>query len=228
VCSSDLSRALVAFRDRAAPYVGALAGAGSADRRYYAVMVASEIPSGVLVDPLVQLVFDEDAGVRALVLEVLPKFRGFVEIQDQILFLRRTARVRGKDMSRRLHAMAALAALRDTGALRLLVDLLEDEEADVRRAAHGALVGITCEDLGESARRWVAWADKNEGRNRIEWLMDSLLHADEALRAQAGDELKSITQQYFGYHPGASRKEREVVQTKYRNWWEREGKSLFK
>ena len=35
-------------------------------------------------------------------------------------------------------------------------------------------------------------------------------------------------QQYLGYHPGASRKEREVVQQKYRTWWESEGRQLFR
>ncbi|MBN8611353.1 MAG: hypothetical protein J0L92_12240, partial [Deltaproteobacteria bacterium] len=225
---SAVSRALVAFRERAAPYVGALVGAGAPDRRFYAIMVASEIPSGALVDPLVQRVFDEDAGVRALVLEVLPKFRAFAEVQDQLVFLRRTARIRGKEPVRRLYALAALAALRDAGGLRTLVDLLEDEDAGVRRASHGALVAITCEDLGESARRWAAWSEKNESRHRIEWLIDALLSSEESLRAQAGEELKTITQQYFGYHPAASRKEREVVQTKYRHWWDREGRALFK
>jgi hypothetical protein len=225
---SAVSRALVAFRERAAPYVGALAGNGSADRRFYAVLVASEIASGALVDPLVQRLFDEDAGVRSLALEVLPKFHAFAEMQDQLIFLRRTARVRGKDPARRLQALAGLAALRDVGALRNLADLLSDESEPVRRAAHTALVAITCEDLGESTRRWSAWLEKNEGRNRIEWLIDALLSSEESLRAQAGEELKAITQQYFGYHPAAARKEREVVQTKYRNWWEREGKSLFR
>ncbi len=225
---SAVSRALVAFRERAAPYVGALAGAGSADRRFYAVMVAAEIPSGALVDPLVQRVFDEDLGVRSLVLEVLPKFRAFSEIQDQLVFLRRTSRIRGKEPVRRLYALGALAALRDSGALRMLVDLLEDEDAAVRRAAHTTLVTVTCEDLGDGARRWAAWAEKNENRHRIEWLIDALLSSDEALRAQAGEELKTITQQYFGYHPGSARKEREVVQAKYRAWWESEGRALFK
>jgi HEAT repeat protein len=225
---SAVARAFVAFRDRSAPYVGALAGAASAERRFYALMVASEIPSGPLVDPVVQRVFDEDAGVRALALEVLPKLRAFPEMADQLVFLRRTARIRGKEPVRRLHALAALGAVRDTGALRPLVDLLEDEDAAVRRGAHEALVAITCEDLGDSMRRWSAWADKHEGQHRIEWLMEGLVHNDEHLRTQAGEELKSLTQQYFGFHPALSRKEREVIQAKYRAWWDSEGRAAFR
>ncbi|GAB4207613.1 MAG: hypothetical protein OHK0013_25400 [Sandaracinaceae bacterium] len=224
---SAVARAFVAFRERAAPYVGALCGAASAERRFYALMVASEIPAGPLVDPVVQRVFDEDAGVRSLALEVLPKLCAFPEMAEQLVFLRRTARIRGKDPSRRLHALAALGALRDAGALRMLVDLLEDEDARVRQAAHEALVVLCCEDLGDSMRRWAAWADRNEGRHRVEWLMDALLSPDARLRTQAGEELKTITQQYFGFHPALSRKEREVIQAKYRQWWEREGKAAF-
>ena len=143
---------------------------------------------------------------------------------EALTVLRRTGRLRGKDGTRRLRAIAALGAIRDAGALRLLVDLLEDEDGAVVHAAHLALVDITCEDLGAGARKWAAWADRNESRHRIEWLIDALTHGDETLRTAAGEDLKAITQQYFGFHPGAGKKDREVVQQKYRAWWDSQGR----
>jgi hypothetical protein len=225
---SGIARGMVAFRDRAAPYVRALLGATVADRRFYALLVASEIPSGVLVEAIANLAFDADLGIRALAIEILPKFASFPEFVTQLATIRRTARIRGKDPERRLQAIALLAALRDAESLQTLTDLLEDDDVAVRRASHGALVAITCEDLGDSSRRWGAWVEKHQNQHRVEWLIEALTGSDDHLRARAGEELKSMTQQYFGYHSGASRREREVVQAKYRSWWESQGRALFR
>jgi len=224
---SGVARGIVAFRDRAAPYVRALLGATVADRRFYALLVASEIPSGVLVEAIAHLTFDADLGIRSLAVEILPRFSSFPEFDAQLVSIRRTARIRGKDPERRLQAIALLAALRDGEAVQTLMDLLEDDDVAVRRACHGALVAITCEDLGDSSRRWGAWVERHQKEHRVEWLIEALTGSDDHLRARAGEELKSLTQQYFGYHSGASRREREVVQAKYRSWWDTQGRSLF-
>lgn len=224
---SGIARGIVAFRDRAAPYVRALLGATVADRRFYALLVASEIPSGVLVEAIAHLAFDADLGIRSLAVEILPKFASFPEFETQLVSIRRTARIRGKDAERRLQAIALLAALRDGDAVQTLTDLLEEDDVAVRRACHGALVAITCEDLGDSSRRWAAWVERHQKEHRVEWLIEALTGSDDHLRARAGEELKSLTQQYFGYHSGASRREREVVQSKYRSWWESQGRALF-
>lgn len=224
---SGVARGIVAFRDRAAPYVRALLGATVPDRRFYALLVASEIPSGVLVEAIAHLTFDADLGIRALAVEILPKFASFPEFDAQLVSIRRTARIRGKDAERRLQAIALLAALRDAEAVQTLTDLLEDDDVAVRRACHGALVAITCEDLGDSSRRWGAWVERHQKEHRVEWLIEALTGSDDHLRARAGEELKALTQQYFGYHSGASRREREVVQAKYRSWWDAQGRTLF-
>ncbi len=224
---SAVARALLAFRDRAAPYVASLVGDAASEHRLLALIVASEIPSASLVGPVVERVFDADERVRRAALELLPRLRAFVEMRDQLGAIRRAARVRGKVLERRLHALAALAALRDIGSLDDLLDMLDDEDDEVRRASHQALVAITCEDLGTSARRWEGWLEKNRERHRVEWLIDALQHEDESIRAQAGAELQALTQQYFGYHAALARKERDIVRAKYRRWWEHEGRARF-
>jgi hypothetical protein len=47
------------------------------------------------------------------------------------------------------------------------------------------------------------------------------------MRRAAGDELKQLTQEYYGYHPSLPRREREIAQKKYRAWWETEGQKRF-
>jgi hypothetical protein len=223
---SAIARALFAFKERAVPYVATLLGAAELEVRFYATMLANELVHGGLVEALAARVYEEDEALRKLACDALVKHRGFPEMVEALTVLRRTARIRGKDPTRRLRAIAALGAIRDAGALRLLVELLEDENGQVVHAAHLALVEITCEDLGAGARKWAAWADRNESRHRIEWLIDALTHGDETLRTAAGEDLKAITQQYFGFHPGAGKKDREVVQQKYRAWWDAQGRRI--
>ncbi len=223
---SAIARALFAYKERAVPYLATILGSAELELRFYATMLANEIIHGGLVDALAARVYEDDEALRKLACEALVKHRGLPEMVEALTVLRRTARIRGKDPTRRLRAIASLGAIRDAGALRLLVDLLEDEDGAVVHAAHLALVDITCEDLGAGARKWAAWADRNEGRHRIEWLIDALTHGDETLRTAAGEDLKAVTQQYFGFHPGAGKKDREVVQQKYRTWWETQGRRI--
>jgi hypothetical protein len=61
----------------------------------------------------------------------------------------------------------------------------------------------------------------------VEWLIDSLMHSDERLRRRAIDELKHLTQEYFGYDAEQSKKDREAAQRQYRAWWQRVGFRLF-
>ena len=222
-----IARAFYAFGVRATPYVATLTSSSHPDKRYYALLLAGDMVHPSLLDAVVARVFDEDDAIRKLSQEIVPRFRGLAGWDEQLTVIRRAARIRGKEPRRRIHALTALAAVRDVGALRMLVELLEDDDRDVVRHAHLALIALTAEDLGTSPRKWASWVDKNDTRHRVEWLIDALAHADEALRTAAGEELKQLTQQYFGFHPGTTRREREVAQGKYRQWWMTEGKKQF-
>ncbi len=135
--------------------------------------------------------------------------------------------VLGKDPRRQRIALDALAELRDMRTLRTLIARLLDPAEAIVAAAHKALVVLTCQDFGVASRRWEAWAEQVAGTHRVEWLIDALGHQDEALRALASEELKQLTQQYFGYHPALPKKDRDLSQRKYREWWEREGRAQF-
>jgi hypothetical protein len=224
---SAVARALHAFGPRAAPYVASLLGSSQPEKRFCALLLAGDLVHPNLLDATLARLLDDDERVRQLASELAPRFRGASGWDEQMTLLRRAARIAGKDPARRLRAISALGTVGDAGALETLVRLLEDDAPEVVRAAHAALVLLAAEDLGASARRWAAWSQEHGSRHRIEWLIDALTHADEALRTRAGDELKQLTQQYFGFHPGTSRREREVAQEKYRRWWEAEGRQQF-
>ncbi len=130
-------------------------------------------------------------------------------------------------MSRQVTSIGSLGRLRDADSFEFFVSLLESPDNDVIRAAHASLVRLSCQDFGTNRKKWSAWFAKHGGRHRVEWLIDGLMHSDARLRRRASDELRHLTQEYFGYDPDDSRKEREAAQKKYRTWWQRVGFRMF-
>ena len=60
---SGLCRTLVAFGDAAVPYIAELLKNEEPETRYYATLVAAELPHPLLVEPLAASLFDDDQGV---------------------------------------------------------------------------------------------------------------------------------------------------------------------
>ena len=225
---SALARAIASFGDRAVPYLVPLLDHAGTDERFYATLLSSEFRHPMLVEPLGKRVFDGDERTAALAVDVLRMQRRFEEpLHEVVEGLRAEARVPRSDVRRRLAATRALGALRDTGALDLFVQLLASDKPALVAEAHRALVSLTKQDFGESPGRWEDWVEQNRHRHRIEWLIDGLLHTDEKMRAAAGDELKKLTQEYYGYHPALPKRDREVAQRKYMEWWRSDGHRRF-
>lgn len=225
---SAVARAIAAFGDRAVPYLVPVLDHMGSDERFYATLLASEFRHPMLIEPLAKRVFDTDERTAALAVDVLRMQRRFPEqLQEVIEGLRAEARVPRSDVRKRVAATRALGALRDQGSVQLMVQLLESDKPELVTEAHRSLVALTKQDFGQSASKWASWVEQNRGRHRIEWLIDALLHSDEKLRADAGEELKRLTQEYYGYHPGLPKRDREIAQRKYRDWWATEGRRRF-
>jgi len=224
---SAVARAVVDFGGRAASYVaGKLVSSEGVDA-YYALLVAAELTHPDLLDPVARRLFSEDATMRALAIEVL---RQQSRLPQFLLVLQALADISarpGRDPERQRHAVEALAELRDGRALNALFVRLGDTDPAIREVAYQGLVDLTAQDFGDNAAKWTPWVEQVQGTHRVEWLIDSLLHTDASLRALAGEELKRVTQQYFGYHPALPKRDREVSQRKYREWWLSEGRRAF-
>src|SRR5262249_38394757 len=225
---SALARAMVAFRERAIPYVASRLDAGHADVRFYAMLLSSEFIDRRLVEPVGQRIFDDDEGVRALAIDVLRLFRHYSkELGNVLRAVRHEAESSRNPLEKRCIAVKALGELRDVGSLFFLIDLLKIDNSEIREVARRSLVVLSRQDFGDSPEQWTRWAEENNGKHRIEWLIDALLHSEEGMRAAAVEELKHLTQEYYGYHPSLSKKEREIAQRKYLSWWNNEGRKRF-
>jgi HEAT repeat protein len=129
---------------------------------------------------------------------------------------------------KRIATIDTLGDMRDPIVVPALIGALGDPNTDVVEAARRGLTTVTRQDFGDESRRWLTWWGSNSSRHRIEWLIDALTHELPALRRLAGQELKAITKEYFGYYDDLPKKERERAQLRYRDWWKTEGRARFR
>jgi HEAT repeat protein len=224
---SPVARTFVAFGQRSVPYLIQLLDDEDPDTRYYATVLAAEFVHPDLVQPVGRRLFDSDPGIRSGAYRALSVLYACeVEFMQLIERLRASARD-GRRLEPQATSIEALGRLRDADSFEFFVSLLENPEDVVVRAAHASLVRLSCQDFGTHKKKWTAWFDKHSSQHRVEWLIVGLMHSDERLRRRASDELKHLTQEYFGYEPGLPKKAREAAQEKYRLWWRRVGFRMF-
>jgi HEAT repeat protein len=161
-----------------------------------------------------------------IALETLPAYRGVPGWGEVLTSLRERALDELDVIQSRLSALEAIGALRDTESVEVLVRLAEHQSRQLSVPARRSLIAITGQEF-DAERKWRTWLDKNRGRHRVEWLIDGLMHPEERVRSTAGIELQKLTQTYYGFQAGAPKRERELAQTRYRNWWLIEGKRTF-
>jgi HEAT repeat protein len=172
---------------------------------------------------------DDDDGVRRAALassSMLLAYRDTAEMLQSVLSESVSDRQRSEQMRHLL--IEAIAELRASFTIPTLIRLLEDPSKDIVRSAQWALGVIARQDFSTNAAAWSEWWRRNSGRHRIEWLIDALLHDNQEIRRNAGDELKSLTKEYFGYYDDLPKKERERAEERYRQWWETKGKARFR
>lgn len=218
---------LVASQRRAAlPFVLEHSSATNDEERIWATYLLGELAYPESVEAIVPRVFDEHPQVRRVARLAL---RSLSESHPGMVVERLAAVAKGREQPtvRRTRAVEALGDTREESAVPILSSLVDDTAGAVANAARIALVLITKNDFGHDSRAWFAWWDENGERHRLEWLIDALMSESAVLRASAGDELKAITKEYFGYYEDLPRREREKVQARYRQWWTEIGRVRF-
>jgi hypothetical protein len=58
-------------------------------------------------------------------------------------------------------------------------------------------------------------------------MIDALTHDVSEIRRAAGDELRALSREYFGYSSDLPPRDRERAQQRYRDWWITEGRTRF-
>jgi HEAT repeat protein len=223
-----LLRTLARIGPDAAPFLIVRTADTDPKVRAWATRLLGELPTIEGARAVAKRLADTDTDVRRAALaagrmmQADPETRGALR-ED----LSEAAAATGQPSEVRQAALEAMSDLRDPRSVARLIRLLNEKDAVIGKSAHWALVTITRQDFGRDAVRWTAWWEQNANNHRIEWLIDSLMHEDAEIRRAAGDELKALTKEYFGYYDDLPRKERQRAQSRYREWWETKGKARF-
>ena len=218
-------RLVAGQRKVALPFVVAELGAADPEKRYWATFLLTELPYAEAAPGLVPRLFDDEARTRrAARLAMMAIAKSAPQaVVDEIAKIA----VAPED-GRREAAIAVLGELREPLAVPVLVLVLGERDERYAEASRRALVLITRQDYGTDARQWSSWWSANSPRHRLEWLIDALSHEVSDIRRAAGEELKALTKEYFGFSDDLPPRERERAQQRYRDWWVTEGRGRFR
>ena len=217
-------RLIASQRRTALPFVLKHIESRVVDARFWATYLLTELVYPDAIDAAISRIFDEDASVR---LAARAATRALAAAHPQPVVERLGDVASMQAPMRRVFAIESLGETREPLAVPVLLPLLEDDDDAVVSAARTALVLITQQDFGGETDRWLSWWSENRGRHRLEWLIDSLMHEQRAIRGSASDELRTITKEYFAYYDDLPKRERERAQARYRDWWENIGRVRF-
>jgi hypothetical protein len=220
-----LLRVVVRLRRTALPSLVAALGNADPNVRAWAACALCEMPQVEAVGAIVAHLGDADPAVSGCaVLALKAAARALPEAVREALAELALA----PTAADRQTAVRALGLVRDALSVPWIIAALGDDDDAVIAAAHAALGEITRQDFGTDARHWMKWWDANATRHRVEWLIDALTHDLGEMRRAAGDELRTVTREYFGYMSDLPQRDRERAQQRYRDWWLVEGKARFR
>jgi hypothetical protein len=222
-------RALARLGTASVPFLVVRTNDADPHVRSWATRLLGEIPNSDSAHAVARRFFDGDVEVRRSALAAARLFAASPDtISTLVAELGMTAEDRMKPTAVRLTAMEMLAELRHAQAVPYLVLALSDNPVDIVQAARRSLVILSRQDFGTAPAAWSDWWRTASPRHRIEWLIDSLTHDAPEIRRAAGEELKALTREYFGYYDDLPPAERVQAQLKYRQWWDTRGKARFR
>ncbi len=222
-------RTLARIGPSAVPFLAVRTNDRSPDIRAWATRLLGELPSIEGAKAVVRRLVDGNAEVRRAALAAGRMMQSHDDARTALRDgLSAIAEEDTQSEDTRHAALESLSDLRDPRAVHRLMPLLEQDNEDVVKSAHWALCTLTRQDFGLDRQQWSKWWEANRDRHRIEWLIDALMHEDADVRRSAGDELKMLTKEYFGYYDDLPKKERNRAQQRYREWWDSRGKARFR
>lgn len=212
-------------RKVALPFVLERLTSPDVETRGWATYLLAELAYAEAIPQLIDRLRDDDPSIRVAAARALSSIaRSFSDkVADALKQL-----ARSNDARARVAAARAMGEVREAWVVPELIAGLRDAADDVAAAAHQALVAVARHDFGKDPRPWLKWWDQNGRRHRVEWLIDALTHEVSEVRRAAGEELRVLSRQYFGYASELPSRDRERAQQRYRDWWITEGRARMR
>jgi hypothetical protein len=198
-------------------------GAPQRDVRFYATVCTAELRPRSAVYALAERLFDQDYGVRACAIEALSGYPVH-DLGHALVRARRAVHSTDPEV-----VGAATSAIVELGDIESIADLIGVIERADRAGEHArrALIALTAQDFGPSEKKWRRWYDTARNRHRIEWLIEGLVHKEDAIRETAINDLRRLTGEYFGYHHDLPRRDRDAAAERWAVWWRDAGQRRF-
>lgn len=222
----NLLRLVARQRRVALPYLLTVVDERDVDRRFWATYLLSELPYIESIEPAVRALFDPEPRVRGAA-RVAVRVLGELYPTFTVERLVRVLADARHDAVRKVIALQLLGELREAAAVEHLVPCLADPQPEVAAAARASLILVTRQDFGLHVAHWSAWLTANAARQRVEWLIDALAHPASGNRIAALEELQKLTRNTFGYQDEMTKRDRERVIQRFRDWWAVEGRARF-
>ena len=201
------------FGSTAAPFLEPRLDDQSTEMRYFATLALGYLDDAAHTARIGKRLFDRDAQVRKVAVDVLRRCGNSPERTAIIESLR--GELPGPERDRQRYAADALGVLGDVECVPRLIELVKHEDETLRTVSHRALVAITKQDFGTSRWRWRGWWDRHRSEPRIDWLFEGLVHSRDEIRATAAFELQAILPETFGYAWNAPKRERDEAKRKW-------------
>jgi hypothetical protein len=220
-------RALARIGGPAVPFIAVRSNDADAEVRAWATRLLGEIPTIEAAQAVARRVIDAYPDVRRAALEAGRLLQAHEDAKNTLVDrIGIAAEDKALSVESRHEALEALAYFREPRSVYRLARLATEPD-EIGKSAQWALGVITRQTFGDDGAAWEAWWSDNRDRHRIEWLIDALMHEDVEVRRAAGEELKTLTKEYFGYYDDLTKGERAKAQKRYRQWWETVGKGRF-
>ncbi|NUP08684.1 MAG: hypothetical protein HOW73_21760 [Polyangiaceae bacterium] len=224
-----LLKVIVMMRRAALPFMTVRSTSPDVEQRFWATHVLGELLLPEASNAILPRLFDEDVSVRRVARRAAQALATAGAPGEPLKHsLAHTMRNAEEPTQRRILAIEALADTRVPSVVPMLIPTLVDDSEVISEAVRTALMVLTRQDLGRSPQVWTAWWEMHQYEHRIEWLIQALTHDTASIRRAAGDELKLLTREYFGYYDDLPQKERERAQARYLQWWKDEGQYRFR
>jgi hypothetical protein len=211
--------ALHALGTVAAPFLVALLLDPVRERRRWAALLLGRIGDPAAFLPLAETALDADPELTAAAIAALAGVRRHPDFRPVLERLRRELAMAEADRPAR--AAHALGALGDAEAIPLLVQALE-ASGPVAEASARALTLLTARQFGHDTAAWISWWKAHRSARRSDWLFESLVDPDPAVRSAAAAALRlaASPKPPLDYRADASPREREDAARAWRAWWE--------